>query len=49
MLSSRLDDLYELQWLGAADAAAAHGVDFVSFVGGGLASADDDCSPANAI
>jgi DNA-binding LacI/PurR family transcriptional regulator/signal transduction histidine kinase len=49
MLSSRLDDLYELQWLGAADAAAAHGVDFVSFVGGELASADGYRSQANAI
>jgi DNA-binding LacI/PurR family transcriptional regulator/signal transduction histidine kinase len=49
MLSSRLDDLYELQWLGAVDAAAAHGVDLVSFVGGELDSPDGYRSQANAI
>ena len=49
MLSSRVDDLYELQWLGAADAAAAHGVDLVTFVGAELACPDGYRSQANAI
>src|SRR5438874_3914607 len=49
MLSSRLDDLYELQWLGAADAAAANGADFVCFVGGELAHPDGYRSQANSI
>jgi DNA-binding LacI/PurR family transcriptional regulator/signal transduction histidine kinase len=49
VLSSRVDDLYELQWLGAADAAAAHGVDIVTFVGAELASTDGYKAQANAI
>jgi signal transduction histidine kinase/DNA-binding LacI/PurR family transcriptional regulator len=49
MLSSRLDDLHELQWLGAADAAAANGVDFVTFVGAEVACPDGYRSQANAI
>jgi DNA-binding LacI/PurR family transcriptional regulator/signal transduction histidine kinase len=44
-----VDDLYELQWLGAADAAAAHGADIVTFVGAELASTDGYRSQANAI
>jgi signal transduction histidine kinase/DNA-binding LacI/PurR family transcriptional regulator len=49
MLLSWLDDLNELQWLGAADAAAAHGVDLVTFVGEEVASPDGYRSHANAI
>ena len=49
MLSSRVDDLHELQWLGAADAAAAHGVDLVTFVGAEVACPDGYRSRANAI
>jgi signal transduction histidine kinase/DNA-binding LacI/PurR family transcriptional regulator len=49
MLSSRVDDLHELQWLGAADAAAAHGVDFVTFVGAEVDCPDGYRSQANAI
>jgi signal transduction histidine kinase/DNA-binding LacI/PurR family transcriptional regulator len=46
---SWLDDLNELQWLGAADAAVAHGVDFVTFAGGEVASPDGYKSQANVI
>ena len=41
MLTSSIVDLYELQWLGTSDAAAAHGADLVCFVGEELAHPDD--------
>ena len=49
MLTSSIVDLYELQWLGTSDAAAAHGADLVCFVGEELAHPDDFRAQANAV
>jgi signal transduction histidine kinase/DNA-binding LacI/PurR family transcriptional regulator len=49
MLTSSVVDLYELQWLGTADAAAAHGADFICFVGEELDHPDGFRAQANAV
>jgi signal transduction histidine kinase/DNA-binding LacI/PurR family transcriptional regulator/CheY-like chemotaxis protein len=49
VLTPSLVELYQVQWLGVADAAAANGVDVVSFVGRELDSPVGSDREANAI